>query len=166
MSKSDKSNARKIQESINGHALLIAIVLSETGIMATEPLHPRKVIEAAARAIEPIILENHASWVNDYNVLSYEVGDAIIEIHCERKADLMIIKNIQQALHQLSIHGAEDVSVYMERAIFPAITAMLTLNTPVREMIVKMIEQETSQAMRLRMKMDIARMTKQMVRLD
>lgn len=166
MSKSDKSNARKIQESINGHELLISIVLSETGIMATEPLHPRKVIEAAARAIEPIIVGNHTSWVDDYNVLSYEVGDESIEIRCERKADLMIIKNIQQALHLLSTHGAEDVSVYMERAIFPAVTAMLTLNTPVREMIVKMIEQETSQAMRQRMKMDIARMTKQMVRLE
>jgi len=166
MSKIDKNSAMAIQKSINGHALLIAVVLSETGIMATEPLHPRKVIEAVAKAIEPIIVENHTAWVDDYNVLSYEVGDETIEIRCERKADLMIIKNIQQSLHVLSQRGAEDVSIYMERAVFPAITAMLTLNTPIREMIEKMIKQDASPVMRQRMKMDIARMTKQLVRLE
>lgn len=160
-----KFKHRGIQDAINGHELLVAVILAETGIMAVEPIHPRKLVELVARAIEPIIMNNHTNWVDDYNILDYEVGDSVITIRCERKADLYIIQNIQEAMHLLSQHGAENVSTYLERAIYPAITAMLTLNNRFRDLICKMIEQEDSEVMRRRMKMDIARMTKQLVQL-
>lgn len=154
-----------LDNAINTHDLLIKVLMAEAGLLGAPPADPNSVTNSVALGLKRISDMIAGDWDDKNNVIQYPAGESnkLIAFRINKKQDSRLMLVLHQHLKFLSDTGAQSPVTYLNHAIFPSITYMLSTHRKVRSLIESMLLSETNTAMRKFAAQQIMRITENQV---